>query len=347
MEESQPHGPHDGTAVPDERPCESDALSQPVQPHGQQICYESKRNVHCGSGKRFKHCCGQIGEASQLRFEALAAHRAGSYGRAESLYRRALEENPGDTDVLHMLGVVQLSRMRYREALDLLWDAAERTQWAVPPIRHNLGLVLAKLLAPSANRRLAELMAEFLAWERSHSLVREDTPPLVTVVLPAYNDARHIVQAITSVTGQTYPNIELVVIDDGSTDDTAKIVAECITRVSQPVRFHSRDNRGAPATLNEGAALAQGRYLAFLNARDHYASDRIACLVERIARGVSAGAFRWSPASTRGRRITEWKRPTWPNPISMLSARGCLGAPQFRAIRIQHCSLDRQSVRRA
>ena len=186
--------------------------------------------------------------------------------------------------MLHMLGVVQLSRMRYREALDLLWDAAERTQWAVPPIRHNLGLVLAKLLAPSANRRLAELMAEFLAWERSHSLVREDTSPLVTVVLPAYNNARHIVQAITSVTGQTYPNIELVVIDDGSTDDTAKIVAECITRVSQPVRFHSRDNRGAPATLNEGAALAQGRYLAFLNARDHYASDRIACLVEQIAR---------------------------------------------------------------
>ena len=84
----------------------------------------------CGSGKRFKHCHGAVTPARAARFDALAAHRAGALGRAESLYRRALEENPQDVDALHMLGVVQYERMRYREALQTLWQAAERTGWS-------------------------------------------------------------------------------------------------------------------------------------------------------------------------------------------------------------------------
>src|SRR5882672_4271648 len=90
----------------------------------------------CGSGKRYKHCCGKESFATQSRDQALAAHQAGSLGQAESLYRRALAENPDDVDSLHMLGVVQFERLRYREALDLLWNAAERTGWNVAAIRH-------------------------------------------------------------------------------------------------------------------------------------------------------------------------------------------------------------------
>ena len=86
----------------------------------------------CGSGRRFKHCCGR--EAA-TRYRALAAHRAGALGEAEALYRQALAENAGDVDALHMLGTVEYERMRYREALAHLWDAAERTAWSVPAIR--------------------------------------------------------------------------------------------------------------------------------------------------------------------------------------------------------------------
>ena len=89
----------------------------------------------CGSGKRFKHCHGRqaastVAPPPSVRFEALAAHRSGSLGRAESLYRRALEDNPQDIDSLHMLGVVQYERMRYRDALEVLCDAAARTGWS-------------------------------------------------------------------------------------------------------------------------------------------------------------------------------------------------------------------------
>jgi glycosyltransferase involved in cell wall biosynthesis len=246
----------------------------------------------CGSGKRFKHCCGREADAPpRARFEALAAHRAGLLGRSESLYREALEENPDDVDSLHMLGVVQLERLRYREALDLLWDAAERTGWSSSAIRHNLGLVLGKLMAREANAKQADLLADFVAREDARRQTRADVSPLVSVVLPAYNHARYVAQAIASVAAQTYPHIELVVIDDGSVDGTPDVIAEAVKNLPFPVRYVQRENRGAPATLNEGAALARGKYVAFLNSDDYFSPDRIARMVDEIAATGAAWGF--------------------------------------------------------
>lgn len=245
----------------------------------------------CGSGKRYKHCCGREGAEPKpaTRAGALAAHRAGSLRLAESLYRKALEENPHDVDVLHMLGVVQLERLRYREALDLILEVAERTNWTLPQVRHNLGLVLAKLLVRGGDAR-KNLVEAFLAWEQSRSGTLVNDEPLVSVVMPAFNHARYVGEAIASVAAQTYPNLEFIVIDDGSSDGTPEVIAKELERLELPTRFSSRRNRGAPATLNEGAALAKGRYLAFLNSDDYYAPDRIAALVDGIARpGIEWG----------------------------------------------------------
>ncbi|HKE41908.1 MAG TPA: glycosyltransferase [Casimicrobiaceae bacterium] len=260
----------------------------------------------CGSGKRFKHCCGRTGVSApavspsavsplavsppRSRFEALAAHQAGTLGRAESLYRRALEENPGDIDSLHMLGVVHMQRLRYRESLKLLLEAAEKSNWALPQIRHNLGLVLGKLETREANEKQAELLARSVALERERLLARKDFSPLVTVVLPAYNHASFVGEAVASISAQGYPHIEVVVIDDGSTDATPAIITESLRSLRFPARLITRPNRGAAATLNEGAALAQGQYLAFLNSDDYYTPDRIECMVEEVARrGVPWG----------------------------------------------------------
>lgn len=190
-----------------------------------------------------------------------------------------------------MLGIVQFERMRYREALHILWDAAELTEWSVPAIRHNLGLVLAKLLAPEASSRQAQLLRAFVAREQARRQTRTEVTPLVSVVLPAYNHARYVAQSIASVSSQTYPNIELVVIDDGSTDGTAAVISECLVNFPVPARFIVRKNQGAPATLNEGATLARGQYLAFLNSDDYYAPDRIASLVEDVVRTGASWGF--------------------------------------------------------
>ena len=260
--------------------------AEPGQPAG------VSRNAPCpcGSGKRYKHCCGaEAAVPVQARFGALAAQRAGQLGRAEALYRQALDENPQDLDALHMLGVVLLERMRYREALDVLWDAAQGTRWAVPAVRHNLGLVLGKLLTREANVSQAALLERFVTLERERSARASGQTPLVSVVLPAYNHARFVREAIASVAAQTYPHIELIVIDDGSTDGTAALAQAALADLTIPSRFIARENRGAPATLNEGAALARGAYIAFLNSDDCYAPDRIARMVDAVA-GVGA---RW------------------------------------------------------
>ena len=246
----------------------------------------------CGSGRRYKHCHGRIDSAGPgaPHAEALTAHRSGSLERAEALYRRAIDERPDHVESRHMLGVLQFERMRFGEALDLLWEAAERTGWAEPAIRKNLGLALATFLGPQANARQEVLVAGYTARARA---LKGAAPVAarVSVVLPVYNDARLVARAIASVAAQTYGDIELVVVDDGSTDDTATVVAQCLSGLAFPAKLVRREHRGAGPAANAGAEQAAGRYLAFLGARDRYAPDRIERMVAEIARATPLWGF--------------------------------------------------------
>ena len=238
----------------------------------------------CGSGRRFKHCCGAAqATPAATRSLALAAHRAGALGRAESLYRRALAENPADVDVLHMLGVVHYERVRYRDALEILCEAAERTGWAVASIRHNVALALAQLLAPEANRRQEELLAAFLQRERTRAGATSDRSPLVSVVLHASGDAGGIARSIESVARQTYARIELVIVDDRPEAPAAGIAADALAELSFAVRVVHARSRGAAACLNQGASEARGEFVAFLDAGDRYTADRTAAMVDEVA----------------------------------------------------------------
>lgn len=88
--------------------------------------------------------------------------------------------------------------------------------------------------------------------------------PLVSVVTPAYNQAAFLRETIESVLGQDYAPIEYRVIDDGSTDDTPRILAEYTGRLL----WESHPNRGQTATINKGWELAQGEILIWLNSDD-------------------------------------------------------------------------------
>ncbi len=87
--------------------------------------------------------------------------------------------------------------------------------------------------------------------------------PLITVVIASYNYGRYINKAIDSVLGQTYPGVELIVIDDGSTDNTRSIVA-----AYPSVRYFFHSNRGVSASRNAGIKAASGHYISFLDADD-------------------------------------------------------------------------------
>lgn len=83
--------------------------------------------------------------------------------------------------------------------------------------------------------------------------------PLVSVVLPVYNGARYLKEAIDSVLAQTLRDFELIIIDDGSVDESAAIVK---TYADARIRFFQQPNHGLAATLNRGIALAAGEFIA-------------------------------------------------------------------------------------
>ena len=119
---------------------------------------------------------------------------------------------------------------------------------------------------------------------QSYSRRIETDRPLVSVIMPVYNHRDFVVDAIKSVYAQTYRPIELIIIDDGSSDNSPEAVKAFI-EASPPegvqIRFHKRENRGAPATINEGLRQAAGEYLTILNSDDLYTSERLERCVER------------------------------------------------------------------
>lgn len=92
-------------------------------------------------------------------------------------------------------------------------------------------------------------------------------PNLVSVIMPAYNGEPFITKAIESVLAQTYPNWELIVVDDGSTDNTAKIVSSF--QDSRMV-YVFQENCGQAAALNHGLELARGKYITTLDVDDWF-----------------------------------------------------------------------------
>jgi len=94
--------------------------------------------------------------------------------------------------------------------------------------------------------------------------------PTVSVLMPAYNYARYVTRAITSVLEQDYPPelLRLVVVDDGSTDDTAAVVKELVERHPARVQLIQQPNSGASAAYNTALAAATGELIAILDADD-------------------------------------------------------------------------------
>lgn len=95
--------------------------------------------------------------------------------------------------------------------------------------------------------------------------------PALTIIIPAYNVERYVLDAVQSALGQTYRDLEVVVVDDGSTDRTAELLAS----VEDPrLRVIRQENRGLSGARNAGIRAARGRYIGFLDADDRWMPEK-------------------------------------------------------------------------
>ncbi|HYN80737.1 MAG TPA: glycosyltransferase [Gemmatimonadaceae bacterium] len=111
--------------------------------------------------------------------------------------------------------------------------------------------------------------------------------PLVTVVIPVYNGAAFVADAIESVLVQKGVQLELVVVDDGSTDETPRILADFGDRISVRHQTH----HGAPAARNDGIRSSRGEFLAFLDADDLHPDGYLQRFIDSAARVPGAEIF--------------------------------------------------------
>jgi len=107
-------------------------------------------------------------------------------------------------------------------------------------------------------------------------------PVMVSVIIPSYNHAKYIEEAIRSVWNQTYKNIELIVIDDGSKDQSVNILNKL--QLESPIRMRvvAKKNEGICKTLNFGLNLSSGKYISVLASDDRYLNNKFALLVPII-----------------------------------------------------------------
>lgn len=106
-------------------------------------------------------------------------------------------------------------------------------------------------------------------------MTRQPTAPSLSVIIPCFNAVRYIGRSIDSVLNQTYRDLELIVVDDASTDGSMEVVRERALRDGR-VRPHGlQEGAGVAAARNKGLELARGRYVAFLDADDAWMESKV------------------------------------------------------------------------
>jgi peptidoglycan/xylan/chitin deacetylase (PgdA/CDA1 family)/2-polyprenyl-3-methyl-5-hydroxy-6-metoxy-1,4-benzoquinol methylase len=148
--------------------------------------------------------------------------------------------------------------------------------------------------------------------------------PTVTVIVPAFNAANTLGATLESVRGQSFRQWEAVVIDDGSTDQTADLVAGW-SALDERVRYHPMpSNRGVSAARNAGLAKAHGEYLIFLDADDWIGRHHLARLVRALERDPSAGgAYTGYSIATEDGKLGPSVHPPDPQSLFQYAARTC------------------------
>lgn len=110
--------------------------------------------------------------------------------------------------------------------------------------------------------------------------------PLVSVIVPVYNAKLHIARCVESIRRQSYPNLEIILVNDGSSDVSLQ-VADVYARADKRILLIDKDNSGVSATRNLAISMSTGKYLQFVDSDDYLAPDATRLLVEKAEQNTA------------------------------------------------------------
>jgi glycosyltransferase involved in cell wall biosynthesis len=143
--------------------------------------------------------------------------------------------------------------------------------------------------------------------------------PFISVIIPAYTAARYLPDAVASIRRQQYAPVEIIVVDDGSTDGTDQVVAQW-----SDVRYHHQENGGVSLARNVGIRLARGEIYAFLDADDLWTDDHLALLLPPLLANPQLrfvwGSSRWVRCADDGVGLREQEMEIESQPLFLVMA---------------------------
>ena len=140
------------------------------------------------------------------------------------------------------------------------------------------------------------------------SLPSQPATPLVSVIVNNYNHGDYLEQAIASALAQTYANVEVVVVDDGSTDDSREVIGRFDSRIVAVLK----ENGGQGSAFNAGLEHASGTVIMFLDSDDYLLSGAVERVVPEFGPGVAKVQFRLTVVDGEGRPTGEYPPPDAP-----------------------------------
>lgn len=164
----------------------------------------------------------------------------------------------------------------------------------------------------------------------------------VSVLIPTYNRADYLVEAIASVQSQTYPSWELIIVDDGSTDNTREVIEQC----SAPIHYAYQPNRGVSAARNRAFSMSSGQYIVLLDSDDvllPQALEKLSDVLDKQSEVDLVHGDGWvcnNDGEITGRWSEYWQTP-FDSPLENVVV--CNSLPIVRAAMIRRGILERVS----
>ena len=127
----------------------------------------------------------------------------------------------------------------------------------------------------------------------------ESVKELVSIIIPVYNGGKYLAACLDSLSAQTYEDIEIIIIDDGSTDDSVKICSD-YSLGNNKIRLITKVNSGVSDTRNTGLENANGEFIVFVDCDDKIEKDYISHLVSLMSDDIDFGVTGWTKEKERG-----------------------------------------------